>query len=135
MLVLNILLRSQCVLQHGDDTYVCNPQKGFKSIYKKKSDVLSISYIENNFDKLVEKGIIAQEGKEYILDTTAFKYDKVLGNGAFTKKLTLVCNDISENAKAKIEAAGGKVQILKAKEAPAQEGAEGSHGLHTFPGP
>lgn len=93
----------------GKDYY---GKKGFKSIYKAKRDVLSISYLEENFDKLVEGGVIIKEKDEYIFDSTAFKYNKILGNGIFTKKLTIVCEEISDNAKAKIEAAGGKVEIL-----------------------
>ena len=37
---------------------------------------------------------------------------KVLGNGELTKKLTVKANAFSESAKAKIEAAGGKVEVV-----------------------
>ena len=37
---------------------------------------------------------------------------KVLGNGTLTKKLTVNCNKISASAKAAIEKAGGKVEVL-----------------------
>ena len=87
---------------------------GFKSIKKEKNKVLSISFIETNFDKLVENDIIVKEKTEYIFDTT-LKYSKILGNGKFSKKLTLICKDISENAKKKIEDVGGKVIIKNNK--------------------
>ena len=37
---------------------------------------------------------------------------KVLGKGEITKALTVKVNAVSESAKAKIEAAGGKVEVL-----------------------
>ncbi len=87
-------------------------KKGFKSIHTVKRDVLSISYLEENFDKLVEAGIIVKEGNEMLFDSTNFKYNKILGNGSFSKKITVICQEISANAKAKIESAGGKVIIV-----------------------
>ena len=36
---------------------------------------------------------------------------KVLGNGEITKKLTVKVDKVSASAKAKIEAAGGKVEV------------------------
>ena len=42
------------------------------------------------------------------------KFDvvKILGNGDLTKKLTVKANAFSEGAKAKIEAAGGNVEVI-----------------------
>ena len=37
---------------------------------------------------------------------------KILGNGELTKKLTVKANAFSENAKAKIEAAGGTYEVI-----------------------
>jgi len=37
---------------------------------------------------------------------------KILGNGDLTKKLTVKVNAFSEGAKAKIEAAGGTVEVI-----------------------
>lgn len=91
-------------------------KKGFKSIHAKKVNTLSLNYIENNFDKMVEGGIIVKEKNEYIFDATAFSYDKILGKSNFTKKLTVVTKEISESAKQKIIDAGGKVEVTSAKE-------------------
>jgi len=89
-------------------------KKGFTSIHKKSNKVLSLAYLENNFDKLVEAGVIVQEEKEFVFDSTIFKYDKILGSGVLTKALTIVCNEISDSAKAKVEEDGGKVVVLAA---------------------
>jgi large subunit ribosomal protein L15 len=46
---------------------------------------------------------------------------KVLGNGEITKKLTVRTHKCSASAQAKIEAAGGSVEILSAKPTPASD--------------
>jgi large subunit ribosomal protein L15 len=87
-------------------------KKGFHSLQKSKRtrvNTLSISYIENNYDKMVENKVIVKD----TLDTTALKVDKILGRGKFTRKLNITCNEISVSAKAIIEKAGGKVTVLK----------------------
>ena len=89
---------------------------GFKSLNNKKKEVLSISYIEHNFDKLVEMGVIVKEKSDFVLDTTILNYDKILGKGKFSKKITIVCHEISQSAKQAIEAAGGKVVLTSGNE-------------------
>ncbi len=87
-------------------------KRGFHSIHKKPNKVLSISYIEQNFDALLQEGFIVKEGASYVFDSTVLGYNKVLGRGNFTKKLTVICFEISANAKERIEAVGGKVEVL-----------------------
>lgn len=94
---------------------------GFKSIHKKHTQTLSISYIENNFDAMIESGMITKEKNGFVFDAKANGYDKILGRGNFTKKLTIICDEISAGAKAKIEAAGGKVEVLNASEDASEE--------------
>ncbi|MFW6285883.1 MAG: uL15 family ribosomal protein [Nanoarchaeota archaeon] len=89
-------------------------KKGFKSI-KPTNKVLSLNYIEINFDNLVEKKIITKQKDEYVFDSVAFGYDKILGRGILSKKITIICNDISQIAKQRVEEMGGKVIILKEK--------------------
>ena len=84
-------------------------KKGFNSIHARKTDVLSLNHIEGNFDTMVEKGMIVKEKTEFVFDSTAFKYDKILGKGNFSKKITIICKEISDSAKQKVEDAGGKV--------------------------
>ena len=87
-------------------------KKGFTSIKKKKNNTFSISYLEENFDKMLEQGLITKEKEGFVFDSTVFKIDKILGRGSFTKKIKLIANEISASAKQKIEAAGGSVEIL-----------------------
>jgi len=50
--------------------------------------------------------------RENGLFTNKFDGVKVLGSGELTKKLTVKINGVSASAKAKIEAAGGSVEIV-----------------------
>lgn len=86
-------------------------KKGFTSVRKRKEKVLSISFIENNYDSLVKKEMIV----EGVFDSTKFGYDKILGRGNFTRKIKIVCKDISDGAKTKIEESGGSVEVLRVK--------------------
>lgn len=85
------------------------PKRGFNNIFAKKIVAINVSAL-NAFDDgaevtaeaLIEKGIIKNS------------YDgiKVLGNGNVTKKLTVKVAAFSESAKQKIEAAGGKAEVV-----------------------
>ena len=88
-------------------------KRGFNSITKKPTNTLSLSYIEHNYDVLVETGIISEENKEFIFNASNCGYDKILGKGNFTKKVTIVCDDISVSAKTRVEEVGGKVICSK----------------------
>ena len=100
-------------LKHGNKYF---GKTGFTSIHKRKQNTLSISFIEDNFDKLVENEVIVKEKSDFVFDSTLHGYDKILGRGKFSKKLTIICNEISANAKKALEAAGGKVTVLSPSE-------------------
>lgn len=91
-------------------------KRGFKSVNKKKNKTLSLSYIEENFDVLLENEIIKKEGSNFILDVTQLGFNKVLGKGNFSKKITLICDQISSSAKLRVEEVGGKVILSNSKE-------------------
>lgn len=85
------------------------PKRGFKNINSKKIVAINVSSLEC-FDNgsvvdvqaLKDNGIIKHE------------YDgvKILGNGEFTKKLTVKVNAYSASAKEKIEALGGTAEVI-----------------------
>ena len=85
------------------------PKRGFVNIFAKK-------YAEINVDKLdqFEEGSVIDA--QVLIETGLIGnlYDglKVLGNGEVTKKLTVKAAKFSESAKAKIEKAGGKVEVV-----------------------
>ncbi len=85
------------------------PKRGFNNIFAKKYAFVNVSDLDifENGDtvdaaKLLEKRLISKE-----LDGV-----KILGNGEITKKLTVKAVKFSESAKAKIEAAGGKAEVI-----------------------
>jgi len=85
------------------------PKRGFKNIWAKKFAEVNVETL-NRFEDgaevdavaLVETGILKN-----VLDGV-----KILGNGEITKKLTVRAQAFTKSAKAKIEAAGGTVEVI-----------------------
>ena len=85
------------------------PKRGFNNIFAKPLDAINVSALEKFEDgatvsasDLLEKGILSK--CEYGV--------KILGNGSITKKLTVQASAFSASAKEKIEAAGGKAEVI-----------------------
>lgn len=84
-------------------------KRGFVSIHKSKTQTISLNYIEENFEKMVESNLIVKEKSEFIFDTKLAGIDKVLNGSNFSKKITILCDDISTSAEQKVKDLGGKV--------------------------
>jgi large subunit ribosomal protein L15 len=84
-------------------------KKGFSSIHARKINVLSLAFIETHFEDLTASGLIV----DGTLNTINMKINKVLGRGKLSHKLNIICEEISANAKAAVEAAGGLVEVTK----------------------
>ena len=85
------------------------PKRGFHNIFAKPLEAVNVSALEKfedgavvNAQALLEKGILSK--CEYGV--------KILGNGSLTKKLTVQASAFSASAKEKIEAAGGKAEVV-----------------------
>ena len=85
------------------------PKRGFTNRNTKEIVGINVSALEAfendavvSVAALIEKGII-KNPKDGV---------KILGNGELTKKLTVKANAFSEGAKAKIEALGGKAEVI-----------------------
>lgn len=85
------------------------PKRGFKNRFATNYSIVNLSTLNKfedgetvNLAKLIEAGIIKKP-----LDGL-----KVLGNGEITKKLTVEASIFSASAKEKIEAAGGKTEVV-----------------------
>jgi large subunit ribosomal protein L15 len=85
------------------------PKRGFTNIFATKYAIVNVEQLnafENgavvDVNALLEKKIIRKE-----LDGL-----KVLGNGEITKKITVKAAIFSASAKEKIEAAGGKAEVV-----------------------
>ena len=85
------------------------PKRGFTNIFAKAYAEVKVSDL-NKFEDgavvdaqaLIEKGIISKE-----LDGV-----KVLGNGELSKKITVKAAKFTASAASKIEAAGGKAEVM-----------------------
>lgn len=82
-------------------------KKGFKSISKSKVNTLSLNYIQENLDKLVEMNKITKDGDSYVFNGEANKVDKILGRTSLGFKLVVEDCEVSASARQKIEEAGG----------------------------
>ncbi len=86
------------------------PKRGFNNIFRTEYAVVNVADLENRFD--ADATVDAESLKACGLIKKELDGIKVLGNGEITKALTVKVSAISESAKAKIEAAGGKVEVL-----------------------
>jgi large subunit ribosomal protein L15 len=85
------------------------PKRGFNNIFAKPLEAVNVSAL-NVFDDgavvnpeaLLSAGVLSKCPNGV----------KILGNGALTKKLTVMASAFSESAKEKIEAAGGKAEVI-----------------------
>ena len=85
------------------------PKRGFKNHFAVEYAIVNLSDLEQfedgsvvNAESLIAKGIIKKE-----LDGV-----KVLGNGTLTKKLTVIASKFSKTAEEKIQAVGGKTEVM-----------------------
>jgi len=85
------------------------PKRGFNNIFAKKIVAINVSALEVFEDgaevttaAIIEKSIVGE----------AYDGIKILGNGTLTKKLNVKVAAYSESAKQKIEAAGGKAEVI-----------------------
>jgi large subunit ribosomal protein L15 len=85
------------------------PKRGFKSHFPKDTQIVNLEKLEKaaettKFDAVVlfDLGFIRSVKKPV----------KILGTGKITRAIEIKANAISESAKAAIEAAGGKIEIL-----------------------
>ena len=87
------------------------PKRGFTNIFAKQYAIINVEDL-NRFeenatitpDLLISEGIV-KRGK--VVDGV-----KILGNGDINKKLTVRAHKFSKTAAEKIEAAGGKVEVI-----------------------
>ena len=85
------------------------PKRGFHNIFAKPLEAINVSVLDKFEDgAVVDAKALLEKG---ILSKCEFGV-KILGNGSITKKLTVQASAFSASAKEKIEAAGGKVEVV-----------------------
>jgi large subunit ribosomal protein L15 len=85
------------------------PKRGFNNIFAKPLENVNVSDL-NRFEDgaVVDANILLAAG---VLSKCTYGV-KILGNGELTKKLTVKASAFSAGAKEKIEAAGGKAEVV-----------------------
>ena len=85
------------------------PKRGFNNIFAKPLEAINVSALDK-FDNgaVVDAQALLDAG---VLSKCVYGV-KILGNGEITKQLTVKASAFSESAKAKIEAAGGKAEVI-----------------------
>ena len=85
------------------------PKRGFNNIFAKPLESVNVSVLDKFEDgAVVDAQALLDAG---ILSKCVYGV-KILGNGEITKKLTVKASAFSESAKEKIEAAGGKAEVI-----------------------
>jgi large subunit ribosomal protein L15 len=90
------------------------PKYGFKNFFRREFAVINVGTLEAHFEKgsvidaaALEKAGLVKSQKDGL---------KVLGGGELTKAFTIKAHRVSETAKAAIEKAGGKIELVVEKE-------------------
>ena len=85
------------------------PKRGFNNIFAKPLEIINLSAL-NKFEDgaTVDAQALLASG---VLSKCEYGV-KILGNGEITKKLTVQASAFSASAKEKIEAAGGKAEVI-----------------------
>ena len=85
------------------------PKRGFNNIFAKPLEAINVSALDKFEDgAVVDAQALLDAG---VLSKCEYGV-KILGNGEITKKLTVKASAFSESAKEKIEAAGGKAEVI-----------------------
>ena len=92
------------------------PKRGFKSLRKNNTAILNLSKIQNMFDKTkndLKNTLDLKILKEKKLVNKKYLKLKILGLGEIKKNIEISAHFVSKQALAKIEKAGGKINIIK----------------------
>ena len=85
------------------------PKRGFNNIFADKIVAVNVDALDRFEDGAT---VDAEALRNAGLIAKSFDGVKILGSGELKKKLTVKANAFSESAKTKIEAAGGKAEVI-----------------------
>ena len=95
------------------------PKRGFTNIFKREWAEVNLADLEKTFDggatvtpeSLVERGLIRKAKQKSVV---------ILGQGELKKSLTVNAHRFSATAKQKIEAAGGRAEVIQSPQKQAE---------------
>ncbi|OGI20212.1 MAG: 50S ribosomal protein L15 [Candidatus Melainabacteria bacterium RIFOXYA12_FULL_32_12] len=82
--------------------------KGFETVRPIKYAEINVSQINNLKDDIIDLELLIEKD----LYSNMFEALRVLGNGEITRSVTVKARHFTESAKQKIEAAGGKIEVI-----------------------
>jgi len=86
------------------------PKRGFKNINKKVYTEVNVEKLERfDNDTVITPELLL---KERVISKIEKDGVKILGRGELTKRLIVRVQKVSEGARKKIEASGGKVEVI-----------------------
>ena len=85
------------------------PKRGFNNLNRVEYAVVNVRGLEQQFadGTVVDPALLVEHGL-----VRSGRRVKVLGDGELTKKLTVKAHKFSESAKARIESAGGAIEVI-----------------------
>ena len=86
------------------------PKRGFKNPFREEFEIVNLRDLARVEDDVITPDVL---GAHKLVDPGKGRRVKVLGMGDLTRKLTVRAHAVSASARAKIEAAGGSVELLE----------------------
>lgn len=77
-----------------------------------KINTVNLGFLDENIEKLLEKGLATRENDKIVIDITELGYEKLLGSGKITKTLIIKAPSFSNLAEKKIQEVGGEIVTL-----------------------
>jgi large subunit ribosomal protein L15 len=91
------------------------PKRGFKNFFRVEAFPINVGTLARVFDAGASVDVEALRAKGLV--PKHVECVKILGEGELAKKLTIKAHRVSETAKAKIEQAGGTIELIATTEA------------------
>ncbi len=82
------------------------PKRGFNNPLKEEYAIINLQTIAGLKDDVIDINMLKKNG----IVKNGSKKIKILGNGGIDRKVKIICDKISRNAKEKIEKLGGSVE-------------------------
>jgi len=86
------------------------PKRGFKSPFRREYEIVNLSALEALEEETITFEVLQQHR---LVDLGKGRPVKILGDGALSRKIVVQAHAVSAGARAKIEAAGGSVELVE----------------------
>jgi large subunit ribosomal protein L15 len=87
------------------------PKRGFKNPFRTEYEIVNLSQLNGLTEDTITPEVLHANR---LVDIGKGRPVKILGDGEVTRKISVHAHAVSESARAKIEAAGGTVELLEA---------------------